>query len=76
VFEGGVSHENNGGFASCRDPATFFARSAALLLTVRGDGQRYKLLESQTAADFRGVFHATYATSLVAQACPVVTRAM
>jgi len=43
VFEGGVSLENNGGFASMRGPVRFPAESAALLLTVRGDGQRYKL---------------------------------
>jgi len=43
VFEGEVSLENNGGFASLRGPVRFPAESAALLLTVRGDGQRYKL---------------------------------
>jgi monofunctional biosynthetic peptidoglycan transglycosylase len=43
VFEGEVSLENNGGFASFRGPVRFPARSAALLVTVRGDGQRYKL---------------------------------
>ena len=43
VFEGEVSLENNGGFASLRGPVRFSEESAALLLTVRGDGQRYKL---------------------------------
>ena len=43
VFEGEVSLENNGGFASLRGPVRFPAESAALLLSVRGDGQRYKL---------------------------------
>ena len=43
LFEGVVSLENNGGFASFRGPVRFSATSAALLLTVRGDGQRYKL---------------------------------
>jgi NADH dehydrogenase [ubiquinone] 1 alpha subcomplex assembly factor 1 len=43
VFEGEVSLENNGGFASFRGPVRFPAKSAALLVTVRGDGQRYKL---------------------------------
>ena len=43
VFEGVVSLENNGGFASFRGPVRSSAWSAALLLTVRGDGQRYKL---------------------------------
>jgi NADH dehydrogenase [ubiquinone] 1 alpha subcomplex assembly factor 1 len=43
VFEGVVSLENNGGFASFRGPFRFPTESGALLLTVRGDGQRYKL---------------------------------
>lgn len=43
VFEGEVSLENKGGFASFRGLVRFPAKSAALLLTVRGDGQRYKL---------------------------------
>lgn len=43
VFEGEVSLENNGGFASFRGPVRFPAAAAALLLRVRGDGQRYKL---------------------------------
>lgn len=43
LFEGEVSLDNNGGFASMRGPVRFPAQSAALLVTVRGDGQRYKL---------------------------------
>jgi len=43
AFEGTVSLESNGGFASFRGPARFPAPAAVLLLTVRGDGQRYKL---------------------------------
>ena len=43
VFEGEVWLENNGGFASFRGPITFPPGSAVILLTVRGDGQRYKL---------------------------------
>jgi monofunctional biosynthetic peptidoglycan transglycosylase len=42
-FAGEVSLENNGGFASCRGPVRFPADSTVLLLTVRGDGRRYKL---------------------------------
>jgi hypothetical protein len=42
-FEGEVSTRNNGGFASFRGPVRFPADAAALLLTVRGDGQRYKV---------------------------------
>lgn len=42
-FEGEVSLANNGGFASFRGPVRFPAETTALLLTVRGDGRRYKL---------------------------------
>lgn len=42
-FEGEVSLENNGGFASFRGPVRVPAGADALLLTLRGDGQRYKL---------------------------------
>jgi len=43
LFDGTVSLENNGGFASFRGPVSFPAGCGVLLLTVRGDGQRYKL---------------------------------
>lgn len=60
VFEGEVSLENDGGFASCRGPVTFPAGSAALLLTVRGDGQRYKLTlkldDSPGTAQYQAAF--------------------
>jgi monofunctional biosynthetic peptidoglycan transglycosylase len=42
-FEGDVSLANNGGFASFRRAVRFPAETTALLLTVRGDGRRYKL---------------------------------
>lgn len=44
VFEGEVSLRNNGGFASTRSPAAFAVGTQRLQLTVRGDGQRYKLV--------------------------------
>jgi NADH dehydrogenase [ubiquinone] 1 alpha subcomplex assembly factor 1 len=53
VFEGEVSLENGGGFASFRGPVRFPADSPALLLTARGDGRRYKLtlkLDGDTSA--------------------------
>jgi NADH dehydrogenase [ubiquinone] 1 alpha subcomplex assembly factor 1 len=60
VFEGEVSLENNGGFASLRGPIRFPAESAALLLTVRGDGQRYKLTlkldDSTGTAQYQAAF--------------------
>lgn len=43
IFEGEVSLENNGGFASFRGPVRIVATASVLLLTVRGDGKRYKL---------------------------------
>jgi len=43
VFEGVLSLENNGGFASFRGPVRIASHASAMLLTVRGDGQRYKL---------------------------------
>lgn len=59
-FEGDVSLENNGGFASFRGPIQFPAESAALLLTVRGDGQRYKLTlkvdDSPGTAQYQAAF--------------------
>ena len=60
VFEGEVSLENNGGFASLRGPVRFLAESAALLLTARGDGQRYKLTlkldDSTGTAQYQAAF--------------------
>ena len=60
VFEGEVSLENSGGFASLRGPVRFPAESAALLLTVRGDGQRYKLTlqldDSTGTAQYQAAF--------------------
>ena len=60
LFEGEVSLENNGGFASFRGPARFAAGTTALLLTVRGDGQRYKLSlksdDSIGTAQYQAVF--------------------
>jgi len=45
VFEGVVSLENNGGFASVRAACTDLASAhiSGYQLTVRGDGKRYKL---------------------------------
>jgi NADH dehydrogenase [ubiquinone] 1 alpha subcomplex assembly factor 1 len=60
VLEGEISLENNGGFASCRGPIRFPAQSVALLLTVRGDGKRYKLTlkldDGATTAQYQAAF--------------------
>ena len=60
AFEGEVSLEKGGGFASLRGPVRFPAEFAALLLTVRGDGQRYqltlKLDDSTGTAQYQAAF--------------------
>ena len=60
LFEGDVSLENNGGFASFRGPVRFPTETTALLLTVRGDGRRYKLTlkrdDSTGTAQYQAVF--------------------
>lgn len=60
LFEGEISLENNGGFASFRGAVRLPAESAALLLTARGDGQRYKLTlkldESTGTAQYQATF--------------------
>jgi hypothetical protein len=43
VFEGAVSLENNGGFASFRGPVSIPPGVRTLRMTLRGDGQRYRL---------------------------------
>jgi NADH dehydrogenase [ubiquinone] 1 alpha subcomplex assembly factor 1 len=55
VFSGALSLANNGGFASVRSPS-FAVRGGggAFLLTVRGDGKRYKF-SVRTDAAFDGV---------------------
>jgi NADH dehydrogenase [ubiquinone] 1 alpha subcomplex assembly factor 1 len=62
-FEGEVSLENNGGFASFRGPVRIPAGTTALLLTVRGDGRRYKLtlrLDDDTgSAQYQAAFVAS-----------------
>jgi NADH dehydrogenase [ubiquinone] 1 alpha subcomplex assembly factor 1 len=55
VFSGAVSLANNGGFASVRSPSfAVLGGGRAFLLTVRGDGKRYKF-SVRTDAAFDGV---------------------
>jgi len=55
VFSGFVSLANNGGFASVRSPSfVALGDGGAFLLTVRGDGKRYKF-SVRTDAAFDGV---------------------
>ena len=44
IFEGMVSLENNGGFASIRCQANFLEGTGVLRLTARGDGKHYQLI--------------------------------
>ena len=63
IFEGQVSLENNGGFASMRSPARFETETQVLELTTRGDGKRYKLiLRTETAV------RVTYESDFVSEA--------
>ena len=56
VFSGSLSLVNNGGFASVRSPvmASGGAGGSACLLTVRGDGKRYKF-SIRTGPEFDGI---------------------
>ena len=44
IFDGMVSLENNGGFASVRCPVNFPQGASGLQLTTRGDGKQYQLI--------------------------------
>jgi monofunctional biosynthetic peptidoglycan transglycosylase len=59
IFEGNVSLENNGGFASVRTDLSegALAGSSRLVLRVRGDGKRYQL-RLRTSAAFDGIAYA------------------
>ena len=63
IFEGQVSLENNGGFASMRSPARFERETQVLELTTRGDGKRYKLILRTEAA-----VRVTYESDFVSEA--------
>ena len=63
MFEGVVSLEKNGGFASLRGPISFPAESAALLLKVRGDGQRYKVTLKLDDSPGTGQYQADFVAS-------------
>ncbi|EXI81312.1 MAG: Complex I intermediate-associated protein 30 (CIA30) [Candidatus Accumulibacter sp. BA-94] len=56
VFSGTVSLANNGGFASVRSPvmASGSVDGSACLLSVRGDGKRYRF-SIRTDAEFDGI---------------------
>ena len=60
LFTDKVSLYNNGGFASFRGPVRFPAGARALLLTVRGDGQSYKLSLKQDDSNATGQYQASF----------------
>ena len=60
LFTGTVSMENNGGFASFRGPLRVPAGARALLLTVRGDGQAYKLSLKQDDSNATGQYQTSF----------------
>jgi hypothetical protein len=62
IFEGTVSLDNNGGFASMRCAARFAPGTRLLELRARGDGQRYKLIARTDKAQ-----RVTYESDFVAE---------
>ena len=62
VFEGLVSLENNGGFASMRSSARFPPGTQQIELTAKGDGKRYKLVMRTALAP-----RVTYAADFIAE---------
>jgi monofunctional biosynthetic peptidoglycan transglycosylase len=51
LFDGVVSLEHNGGFASFRGPIAIPGQAEALVVALRGDGKRYKfMLKPRSAA--------------------------
>jgi hypothetical protein len=61
-FEGQVSLENNGGFASMRSPVRFPHGTQLIELLVKGDGKRYKLVLRTELAP-----RVTYAANFIAE---------
>lgn len=62
VFEGKVSLENNGGFASMRSSARFPPGTQLIKLLAKGDGKRYKLVLRTALAP-----RVTYAADFIAE---------
>ena len=61
-FEGQVSLENNGGFASMRSSAKFPQETQLIELLAKGDGKRYKLVLRTELAS-----RVTYVADLIAE---------
>jgi len=60
LFEGVVSLENGGGFASVRGPIIIPAGTSALNVTIRGDGKLYKLVLRTDASSRAPLYQAEF----------------
>lgn len=63
VFEGMVSLENNGGFASVRCPVNFPQEASVLQLTTRGDGKQYQLIIRTEASTMAPIYKSNFVSS-------------
>lgn len=63
IFEGKVSLENNGGFASVRCPVNFPQDASGLQLTTRGDGQQYQLIIRTEASTRAPIYKSSFVSS-------------
>ena len=63
IFEGMVSLENNGGFASVRCPVSFARDASGLQLTTRGDGKQYQLIIRTEASTRAPIYKSNFASS-------------
>ena len=63
IFEGLVSLDNNGGFASVRCPVSFPQQASALQLTTRGDGKQYQLIIRTEASTGAPIYKSDFVSS-------------
>ena len=63
IFEGKVSLENNGGFASVRCAVNFPLDASGLQLTTRGDGQQYQLIIRTEASTKAPIYKCNFVSS-------------
>ena len=63
IFEGKVSLENNGGFASVRCAVNFPLDASGLQLTTRGDGQQYQLIIRTEASTRSPIYKSNFVSS-------------
>ena len=63
IFEGTVSLENNGGFASVRCPVSFPQEASGLQLTTRGDGKQYQLIIRTEASTRAPIYKRNFVSS-------------